>query len=50
MIYALGRGLSAHDMPEIRRIVREAGSKDNRFSALIVGVVKSKPFQFRGGK
>jgi hypothetical protein len=50
MIYALGRGLSAHDMPEIRRIVREAGSKDNRFSALMVGVVKSKPFQFRGGK
>jgi mono/diheme cytochrome c family protein len=47
MIYALGRGLSAHDMPEIRRIVREAAPKDYRFSQLILGVVNSKPFQFR---
>ncbi len=47
MIYALGRGLSAHDMPEIRKIVREAGSKDYRFSQLILGVVNSKPFQLR---
>jgi mono/diheme cytochrome c family protein len=51
MIYALGRGLNAHDMPEIRRIVREAHnqdqSKDYRFSQLILGVVNSKPFQLR---
>lgn len=46
-IYALGRGLSAHDMPEIRKIVRDAGRKDDRFSELILGVVKSKPFQLR---
>jgi hypothetical protein len=50
MIYALGRGLSAHDMPEIRKIVGNANSKNNRFSELILGVVKSKPFQLRGGK
>ena len=50
MIYGLGRGLSAHDMPEIRKIVRDAASKNNRFSALILGVVNSKPFQLRGGK
>jgi cytochrome c551/c552 len=50
MIYALGRGLSAHDMPEIRKIVRDAESKNNRFSELILGVVKSKPFLLRGGK
>jgi len=50
MIYALGRGLSAHDMPEIRKIVRNAGSKQYRFSELILGVAKSKPFLLRGGK
>jgi hypothetical protein len=47
MIYALGRGLNAHDMPEIRKIVDDAGSKDYRFSQLILGVVNSKPFQLR---
>ena len=47
MIYALGRGLSAHDMPEIRKIVGDAGNKDYRFSRLILGVVNSKPFQWR---
>jgi hypothetical protein len=47
MIYALGRGLSAHDMPEVRQIVRDASKQDYRFSQLIAGVVRSKPFQWR---
>jgi hypothetical protein len=47
MIYALGRGLSAHDMPEVRQIVREASKQDYRFSQLILGVVRSRPFQWR---
>ena len=51
MIYALGRGLNAQDMPEIRKIVRDAHnqnpSKDYRFSQLILGVINSKPFQLR---
>jgi hypothetical protein len=47
MIYALGRGVGAHDMPEIRKIVREASRKDYRFSEFILGVVKSRPFQLR---
>ncbi len=50
MIYALGRGLSARDMPEIRKTVREARNHDYRFSQLILGVVNSTPFQMRGGK
>lgn len=50
MIYALGRGLSAHDMPEVRRIVRDAEKKNYRFSELILGVVNSRPFLMRGGK
>jgi mono/diheme cytochrome c family protein len=44
-IYALGRGTEYYDMPLIRSIVRDAESKDYRFSSLIVGIVKSEPFQ-----
>ena len=33
--------------PAIRKIVREARAKDFRFSSLILGVVKSQPFQMR---
>jgi len=47
MVYALGRGLNAHDMPAIRRIVRDARSDQFRFSRLILGVVTSEPFRFR---
>jgi hypothetical protein len=46
-IYALGRGLQHDDMPVIRDIVRKAGKQDYRFSALIMGIVTSAPFQMR---
>jgi hypothetical protein len=45
MIYALGRGTEYYDMPLIRSIVREADRNNDRFSALVLGVVKSEPFQ-----
>jgi hypothetical protein len=32
-------------MPLVRAIARDAGRNNNRFSALILAVVKSKPFQ-----
>jgi hypothetical protein len=47
LIYALGRGLEPADMPAVRAIVRDAADHDNRFSALILGVVKSEPFLMR---
>jgi hypothetical protein len=47
MTYALGRAVSYHDMPAARAIVREAAADDYRFSSLILGVVKSEPFQMR---
>jgi len=47
MVYALGRGIDAHDMPAVRAIVRDAGAKENRFSQYILGVVNSPPFQMR---
>jgi hypothetical protein len=47
MIYALGRGLVASDMPEIRRIVRDSADADSRVSALVTGIVESAPFRLR---
>ena len=46
MIYALGRGTEYYDMPLIRSIVRSTRPASNyRFSSLVLGVVKSEPFQ-----
>ena len=45
--YALGRGLEYYDMPTVRAIDREAAANGNRFSSLILGIVKSAPFQQR---
>jgi hypothetical protein len=47
MVYALGRGLTSEDMPEVRNVVRGAAKKGYRFSALIQGIVESVPFQMR---
>jgi hypothetical protein len=47
MTYALGRGLDDHDMPAVRRIVRDAGHHENTFSSLVLGIVHSVPFQMR---
>ena len=45
--YALGRGLEYYDMPAVRRIVREAAADDYRWSSLVLGIVRSLPFQMR---
>jgi hypothetical protein len=45
MIYALGRGTEYYDMPLVRSIVHSADKDNDRFSALVIGVVKSQPFQ-----
>jgi Protein of unknown function (DUF1592)/Protein of unknown function (DUF1588)/Protein of unknown function (DUF1585)/Protein of unknown function (DUF1587)/Protein of unknown function (DUF1595)/Planctomycete cytochrome C len=47
LTYALGRGVESYDAPAVRTIVREARSQDFRVSSIILGVVKSKPFQMR---
>ena len=44
-IYALGRGTEYYDMPLIRSIVHEAAKTNYRFSSLVLGIVKSDPFQ-----
>ena len=45
LTYALGRGTDTADMPVVRSIVREAARNDHRFSAIVMGIVKSVPFQ-----
>jgi hypothetical protein len=45
LTYALGRGTEQYDAPVIRKIVREAKPDDYRWSTIILGIVKSKPFQ-----
>ena len=44
MVYALGRGVEYQDMPMVRSIVRDAGRNNYRFSSLVLGIVKSPPF------
>jgi len=45
LTYALGRGLEHQDMPLVRSIARDVAQQDNRFSALVLAVVRSAPFQ-----
>ncbi|MDG1027249.1 MAG: DUF1592 domain-containing protein, partial [Gammaproteobacteria bacterium] len=47
MRFALGRSLEYYDMPEVRAIVRAAEEEDYRWSAVILGVIESTPFQKR---
>ena len=47
LTYGLGRGLHDYDMPVVRSVLRDAAAQDNRFSAVVLGIVKSTPFQMR---
>ena len=47
LTYALGRGTEYYDAPAVRSIVRGAAPQDYRWSSVILGIVKSAPFQMR---
>jgi hypothetical protein len=47
LTYALGRGVTHADAPAVRQLVRELAADDYRWSALIQGIVESRPFQMR---
>ena len=47
LAYALGRRLDYYDRPAVRNIVRDAAPQDYRWSALILGIVKSPSFLMR---
>jgi hypothetical protein len=44
LAYSIGRGIEYYDRPAIREIARESAAADNRWSSLILGVVRSRPF------
>jgi hypothetical protein len=47
LTYALGRAVHYYDMPVVRSIIREASRNDYKFSSLVLGIVKSAPFQMK---
>jgi len=47
LLYAVGRGLTANDMPAVRAIVRNARGQNYRFESIVTGIVDSVPFQMR---
>jgi len=47
LTYGLGRGVDYYDAPAVRTIVRESRAQNFRMSAILLGVVKSQPFQMR---
>jgi hypothetical protein len=47
LTYALGRGVEYYDAPAVRSIIRDAAPQNYRLSSLLLGIVKSAPFQMR---
>lgn len=44
LAYAIGRGIESSDRAAIRKIARDAAAQDYKWSAVIVGIVNSVPF------
>ena len=47
LAYALGRGLVYQDRPSVRQIARDSAADEYRWSSIVLGIVKSAPFQER---
>jgi hypothetical protein len=47
LTYALGRGLEGYDRRAVTALVDATGRQNDRFSALLIEIVKSDPFQKR---
>ena len=47
LTYALGRRVEPFDMPAVRGIVHSAAPEQFRFSSLVIGIVRSTPFQMK---
>jgi hypothetical protein len=45
LTYSLGRGMEYQDMPMVRTIVRDSAGSKYKFSSIVLGIVKSAPFQ-----
>ncbi len=47
LMYGIGRETKYYDMPVVRAVMRDAARDRYRFSDLVLGIVKSAPFQMR---
>jgi hypothetical protein len=47
MTFALGRRLTAADMATVRAVARDAAAADDRFSAFVLGIVKTPAFRMK---
>jgi hypothetical protein len=47
LTYALGRGLQHYDLPVVRGIIRDTATGNYRFTPIVLGIVRSVPFQMR---
>jgi len=47
LMYAISRNVQYYDAPWVRAIVRDAAKSNYTFESLVLGVVKSPPFQMR---
>ena len=47
LMYGMGREIKYYDMPAVRGVMHVAADKRYRFSDLVLGIVKSDPFQMR---
>jgi hypothetical protein len=45
--YALGRAVDYYDMPTVRQLIRDGAKENYRWSALLLDVIGSTPFQMR---
>ncbi len=50
MTYALGRGLERFDHAAVQGVVADLAAKDYKFSTLVLGIVRSMPFQMKRGE
>jgi hypothetical protein len=44
LAYSIGRGVAYYDQPSIRQIARDAAASDYRWSSIVLGIVRSRPF------
>jgi hypothetical protein len=47
LTYALGRGVEEYDYAALRKIAREAAADNQKWSSVVLGIVKSTPFRMR---
>jgi hypothetical protein len=50
LTYALGRGLEKYDRAAVREITRKVAERNYRFSAMMLAIAESAPFQMRRGE